>query len=150
MENLYLRPVFSDDCVLLYQWANDTMVRQNSFTADEITYEEHVKWFDGKRNSKECKMFILMSGNCPIGQIRLDYNDNSAIISYSIAKKYRGKGYGNIIIQLIEEKAREDGLDYLYASVKSGNISSIKIFESNLYSRTNQQAEDHLTYTKKL
>ena len=39
----YLRNNCKDDIDLLFVWANDFSVRQNSFNSKQISYEEHCK-----------------------------------------------------------------------------------------------------------
>ena len=46
MSKVYLRAANSDDTDLLYRWANDPVVRKNSFNTDRILYENHVMWFN--------------------------------------------------------------------------------------------------------
>ena len=41
----YLRKATIEDMDLLFQWANDPVVRKNSFSTAEISYEEHTKWY---------------------------------------------------------------------------------------------------------
>ena len=42
MENIYLRVADASDMDLIFQWANEPLVRKNSFSTREITYKEHV------------------------------------------------------------------------------------------------------------
>ena len=42
----YLRKATIEDRDLLFQWANDPLVRKNSFSTAEIAYEEHVDWYN--------------------------------------------------------------------------------------------------------
>ena len=42
----YLREAIIEDIDILCKWANDPLVRQNSFSTEKIRYEDHVKWFN--------------------------------------------------------------------------------------------------------
>ena len=44
MKDGYLRLAEMEDMDLLFTWANEEMVRKNSFSTRKITYEEHVIW----------------------------------------------------------------------------------------------------------
>ena len=77
--------------------------------------------------------YIMMNGDAPVGQIRFDFSDKVALISYSIAPDERGKGYGKHIIHLARRKILEEypGIDILRAAVKPDNTASIMCFEKN-------------------
>lgn len=71
MENYYLKSASAEDLELLYIWANDDTVRENSFESSKITMEEHRAWFENKLQSDSCDMFIYCVNDIPIGQVRL-------------------------------------------------------------------------------
>ena len=130
-----LRKVTFDDMDILYQWANDTDVRENSFNSEPIPYEDHKEWFDRIINDNTVYQFMLLDNETPVGQIRLNVEGDEAEIGYSIAREFRGKGYGHKILQLIVEEVRLSipEINKLVAKVKSGNIASKKLFESEGY-----------------
>jgi len=146
MNNLYLRKAESNDMELLYKWANDPVVRQNSFNSDSIPYQIHVSWFHRMMESKTIHQYILMQGDEPIGQIRLTVENNEAEIGYSIASDYRGKGYGHKILQLIDEEMKEHHpeIKRLIAKVKPENEASNRLFVGEGYK------QDYIKYTKSL
>lgn len=130
--SIYLRTANEKDIQLLFEWANDSSVRSNSFNSNPIAFEEHKQWFNKTINNPNIFLYILCSDEENIGQIRLDKNDDgSAIVNYSISKPYRGMGYGQIIIQLINNKIISDSLPIssLIAKVKKDNVASQLIFE---------------------
>lgn len=130
MEREYLRKATKTDCMLLYEWRNDDLVRKNSFSQEEISFEEHKKWFYNKLDSNLCDIYLYYLENEPIGQIRLDYKDDIAIISYSISSGFRNHGYGRKILELIEEEAwKQETIKYLYGEVKKENLASLKKFQ---------------------
>ena len=45
------------------------------------------------------KIFILTNNNEPIGQIRLEKDKNDVLIDYAVAKNFRNKGYGLMLIK---------------------------------------------------
>jgi len=122
--NFSLRNSTFDDTLLLFNWANDPIVRNNAINSSEILWEDHLTWFENKIKSNNCQIFIFLKNGAPIGQIRLELNAQFWVIDYSIDLKFRGMGYGNKIITLIkQEKIRP-----LKAIVKKTNTSSNKIF----------------------
>lgn len=79
----YLRDAVQEDADLLFHWANESTVRKNAFSSAEITYEEHIKWFDNMLVRKDAKQYIYMEDE-PVGQIRITVSGDTAEISYSI------------------------------------------------------------------
>lgn len=128
---IMLRRCTYSDMDIIYKWINDDEVRNNSFNSDYIEYETHVKWFNEKINSNNIYMYIILNNNKEIGTIRLEKHDSKAIISYLISNEYRGKGYGNKVIDLIKKEAIINNIDILEAIVKKDNIASRKIFINN-------------------
>lgn len=126
-----LRAIREEDCDLLFEWVNDREVRQAAFNSDTILYEDHRKWFYNKLGSSLTHIFIICVGENPVGQIRIDMESNEGIISYSIAKVYRGHGYGaRALEKLVDEvKARGIKIERLIGKVKNNNIRSCRAFE---------------------
>ena len=69
-----------------------------------ISFEEHKQWFEEKIHSENCEIYIAYEDETPVGQVRLEYEDDIAHISYSVDKNQRGKGYGEKIILSAEKK----------------------------------------------
>ena len=92
-----------------------------------------------------------MSGEQAVGQIRINLElDNTAIINYSIAEKYRGSGYGKKILNLAETELydRFKNKYILKALVKTNNIASQLAFERLGYMCQNTEQDILKTYIK--
>ena len=128
--NGYLRRATESDMELLFEWANEQQVRENSFSTRKITYEEHQAWFRRLLNSEDCQQYIYMNGDEAIGQIRVTVYENTAEIGYSICKEKRQQGYGKAILRLICEQMRRDfpEVQKLSGKVKSNNMASRNAF----------------------
>jgi hypothetical protein len=83
---LKLRKVTQEDCELLWQWANGSIVRAASFSSEPIAWEDHIKWFNNKLISPNCYQFIgLNNEDVAIGQIRFDIDKQlQSIVSISL------------------------------------------------------------------
>lgn len=137
--------VTMDDCDLIFNWANDYEVRANSFNTDTIKYEEHVEWFKSIIKQDISIMYILKIENEKIGLVRLDkISIDKYLISYSIAKEYRGKGFGTILLRLIKEKYNPR---LLIGKVKKDNIASIKAFQNAGY-YMKEESDIYIFYSK--
>ncbi|MDD2972483.1 MAG: GNAT family N-acetyltransferase [Lachnospiraceae bacterium] len=126
----YLRKVTREDMDLLYDWANDLSVRANAFSTDPISYENHVAWFQARLEDPDTVMYIFIFDDRPVGQIRLDLEGGEAEIDYSIATPYRGKGYGQKMLALLEVVVQEflPQIHTLTARVKLENQPSKHAF----------------------
>jgi hypothetical protein len=146
VDKLYLRPATAKDVRLLFDWVNDISVRKNSFSTKPISFEDHEKWFQKKLLSAEMKLFVLMSNEQPIGQVRVDASLNGWEIDYSIVSAYRGGGYGKHILMLLEEKMEKPAR--LIGKVKKENLASRRTFLSLSY--TEEAGTGFMQYEKLL
>ena len=134
-----------EDALLLFNWVNDKTVRQNSLFSEPITFQNHINWFETKTKDENCKIYILTDlYKSNIGQIRVEMKDEYYEIGYTISEQYRGKGFGNKIINLLQVKL---GNINLLARVKNKNIPSIKIFTKNGFKLVSEN-DDVLIFTK--
>lgn len=119
---------------LLYAWANDDLVRNNSLNQDVISWEEHCEWYKSKLNAQNCVINIIVAHdeNRPVGQIRLDSIGEFKYIDYSISEQFRGNGYGYLGVKEVLETSRGDRFR---AVVKNSNSASKRIFEKLQFRR---------------
>ena len=140
---LYLRKATMDDADILFEWVNDKITRQSAFDSHIISYDEHIAWFSKLLNDTERAQYILMLDDKPLGQIRLDIEGVIAEIDYSICRSERGKGYGNVMIELIKKQVHTDFplVRRLIGRVKPSNKASYNCFISNGFEETFRQME---------
>lgn len=120
-----LRPATLSDALILYKWATDPVVRQNSISQDIFPFDHHVNWFRDKLNSEKTKFFISETF-CPVGYLRLDKNDDSSwTISFAVDTVFRGMGIGK---KIVEEGIKSMGKVNYRAWVKDTNAASLKVF----------------------
>lgn len=144
---LLLRKVNPADVDLLYKWANDATVRQNAFHTEAIPYENHVKWFTKTLADKSVYHYILCAGETPVGQIRLNAADGEALIDYSIDARYRGKGYGCRLLELVKKQiviGKISDVIKLTGQVKYENRASARAFEKCGF--TKKELADYIQY----
>lgn len=121
------RRATESDAMLLFNWANDKLVRENSINTQPITWDRHSSWFLNKLNNSNSVIIIYEYDDTPIGQVRLDKHESGWLIDFSVDSEFRRKGLGKIII----EKTIKDYPKRKYlAFVKKDNISSTRVFES--------------------
>jgi UDP-2,4-diacetamido-2,4,6-trideoxy-beta-L-altropyranose hydrolase len=129
-EQIKLRRAQENDCELLWKWANDPDNRAVSFSSAPIPWEDHTHWFNSKLNSANCMMYIAtMNDRTPLGQIRYDIKQENALISISIDKKFRSKGYGVVLIRKTSQILfNESNVRRVHAYVKQDNNASANVF----------------------
>ncbi len=136
--NLNLKKARSEDVDLLFEWANDRGVRENSFNTAPIAYEEHVKWFGKILADESVHQYILYEDDIPAGQVRLNIEGKNARISFSVAEKNRGRGLGSAMLMMLPELLVKDkitGVTKLVGEVKHENAASARAFEKCGYAR---------------
>src|SRR5690606_10199719 len=79
--HLSLRRATPADMPLFFDWANDPGVRANSLQTDEITWDEHVAWFDERLRSDQVTLHVLQAHGLPLGQIRVEECDGAHWLS---------------------------------------------------------------------
>jgi RimJ/RimL family protein N-acetyltransferase len=139
---LKFRKASIEDVKLFFNWANDTLVRSNSYQKETITYKDHVKWFDNQVKNDDIFFYVFLNEfNIPIGQVRINKSgDNKAVIGLMVGAEFRGKGFAKEMIQ----KASEDFLTLnhtftILAYIFKTNKSSLKSFTNAGYELLNEE-----------
>ena len=133
---LLFREAGLQDLEMIFEWANDPVVRAGSFNTAAIPLEEHMKWFMSLLGDDSRILYIFFDEENPVGQLRLDFDGREAEISYSVSPSERGKGYGKLIINMVPDLVKDNfkDVDVLIGKVKKGNVASEKCFLDNGYS----------------
>ena len=141
--NGYLRQATEADMDLLFQWANDPIVRKSSFSTSEISYEEHKEWYQKLLHRTDCRQYIYMQKNEAIGQARITIVGETAEIGYSICAEKRHRGHGGSLLKLIKEQVAQDfpEIQRIIGKVKPENIASQQAFLNAGYSEVYQVFE---------
>jgi len=125
-----LRPARNEDCRLLWEWANEPVVRSVSFNTEAIPWERHEQWFAAKLNGRNCILLVAENGHgMPIGQVRCDVKGDEGTISISMAPPCRGQGQGTRAIRKAAALLfARHGLTVLHALIREGNVASLRAF----------------------
>ena len=143
-----LRKAQIEDAGILYQWKNDKLCIQNSLSGYEVKWEEHILWLRRTLKNSKSKLYIMEWGGAAVGQLRLDEDNEGAMISYSIANEFRGQHLGKKLLQLAEKEACLLNIKMLKAVVLKHNIRSQKLFSQLGY--TEKTVENMLYYEKNI
>ena len=95
---------------------------------EPLIKSQHYAYMKKQTENQNFHQWIATTNNNSlVGYVRiLDFD-----INIMVNTKFQNKGFGTIILQLVEEKARKLGLQKLEAKVLTNNSSSKKIFEKN-------------------
>ena len=146
---LTFRKAGKSDMQMVFDWANEEETRKQSFSTKPITWEEHVAWYEKSLNSRDRYLFICMHGDIPVGLFRIDRLEEAiGEISYSIDKKYRGRGYAIEMLKAGEEVLKKNRIIVwdLLAKVKKDNEASRHIFKVLGFKETEE--DNCFVYTK--
>jgi len=103
-----------------------------SLSIHPISWDEHQEWFESHLDSPRCLFYMATDGReSRIGQIRFDLAADTAVVSVSLAKEWRGHGLGASLIRRGSEQCfAESAVSRIRAYIKPHNESSIGAFAS--------------------
>jgi len=139
-EKLAIRKADYQDAIRLFLWANDPVVRSNSWNSQTISMQKHLLWFYEKLIASNSKIYIIEHNKLPIGQVRYDLIQGTWLIDYSIASCFRGCGLGKHLLDIGEAELKrhtECTSFKLKAEVKRCNQISIACLQQNGYRMIN-------------
>ena len=148
MEQLKLRKANAQDELLLFCWANDPVVRANSFSTGDILLANHKQWYMRALNNPDVQIYIMERGDLPVGQVRTEMQNGMYVIGYSIDAAWRGCGYGRQILSLLEDNLPEHTV--LAGRVKGENMASRSVFLSLGYKEEIMENCNYIEYRKSL
>jgi RimJ/RimL family protein N-acetyltransferase len=146
---IFFRSVNQEDVSLVYEWANDKLVRENSFKSEPIDFNSHCNWFNNCLISDSTDMFIFYSQpDTPLGIVRFQQkNENEAVISISVDQKQRGKGIAKQILSIGSQYYKGINLYIsIVAYIKPSNLASIKTFKNVGYKEVESDLEEGLKF----
>ncbi|MBU1042426.1 MAG: UDP-2,4-diacetamido-2,4,6-trideoxy-beta-L-altropyranose hydrolase [Proteobacteria bacterium] len=131
-ESISLRPARPEDAETLLFWRNHPSIVAQSFSPDLVTPESHARWFASRLADPDCLLFIAEdSARAPIGQIRFDIQDDSALLSISVAPQCQKQGFGTAMTRRACSMLLRDRPSLVVqALVKPQNTHSKTMFES--------------------
>ena len=150
LNKIYCRKAIIQDAKIYFEWANDISVRANAINNDPIEYKNHIQWFTQKIMNDKSVLYYFEFDKHPLGQVRFDFDNEKAIIDYSVDKQFRNKGLGQVIlynaIYSLYEEGYGNGEILLFAQVKQSNISSIKVFNNLNFKQVGIQTIGDVNY----
>jgi UDP-2,4-diacetamido-2,4,6-trideoxy-beta-L-altropyranose hydrolase len=146
---LSVRKATENELHTSYQWANDPVVRSQSYSSQPIPLADHSSWFRKKIAAENQYYYILWEGEKAVAQIRFELSGGEATISYLTAPELRGQGMGAwILAKGIRQLLTDTKPTTIIGHVKNGNLASLRSFEKLAFQRTESTLyPDSITYT---
>ena len=152
--DLELQVVNEADFKLLWEWANDSATRANSFESSPIPWERHKQWCYAKLGDAQCRLWMATNSELgKFGVVRFNCHGAEATISVSLAPDARGKGYGKKLIEAACDRIFSSSeVSLIRALIKPANKASLRSFERAGFRRDvgtmvkGQPAEQYLLY----
>jgi predicted acetyltransferase len=147
--NYELKQLSIYDGLDIYDMLNEIPKDENGFlnSANEKSFEEFKNWSVSSNNSangiglqeggvKQSTFWLYIDGKpVGIGKLRHCLVDHlykvGGHVGYSIRPSERGKGYGNLMLELLIGEAKKINIDRLLLTIKNQNVKSIKVALKN-------------------
>ena len=130
MVTIHMRRATEKDCLLFFQWKNDPVTLANSFQSDPVSLENHTTWFNQALQNKSLLLLVGETAHgVPVGQVRFDTHEQTAVVGITVAPEFRGQKLGAPLLK--------SGCDFYHslfpshavnAFIKTENTASRKIF----------------------
>lgn len=134
-KEIRLRRAMLADMHPIFVLSNEVVVRQHSINSEPIQWEDHQRWFLGKIADTDCEFYVAETPEgCFVGQVRIEKRDVN-IISISVSKEFRGKGFA---VPILEKASSASRFSPITAYVKKENEASLKSFEHAGYRCTGE------------
>lgn len=128
-----LRLATHADARLLWEWANDPVTRQASFSTSSIPWEDHLRWLRAHLASPTSLTLVgVDDAGEPVGQIRFERCATVAEVHVSVAPGRRGQGYGATLVRVGAARAfaRWGEVREVVGLVKVDNTLSARAFRA--------------------
>lgn len=138
-----------DDRENLFHWRNHPDVRKYSMNQDEISWDAHCEWLNLTLKNDRRVLLIGESEGQPVGVLRYDLSDGSALVSIYLVPERMGQGYGAPLLIAGSQWLAHNrpSVKMIRAEIFPDNPASIKVFEKAAYKRAFEQAQQGiLTY----
>lgn len=144
-----LRLVTEADAQLLWEWANEPVVRQMAFSTDPIAWGDHERWLKERLSDSATWLYIGShpgSGE-PFGQVRFDVTGSEAEIDVSVARQQRHRGSGAALVRAASRRAFSDAeVTSLLARIRPENLASAAAFSDAGYRLEGERSDGQKTW----
>jgi len=135
-----LRPATPADRALLLEWRNDKDVVRFSLSGRPVAAAGHASWLAARLAEAAPRLWIAEEAKEPVGQVRVDLEDETGTVSISVAPAHRGRGVGSAMLRaLVIEMEADVAVRILLALVHRENTASLRSFDRAGFSDTGRE-----------
>lgn len=145
-----LMKIRDEDTDSLVKWRNSAHVKENLYSQEDVTPEQHREWLRTKVDSGQCVQFVIYSKHdkVPVGTTFLKnieaYHSRAEFGIFIGELGYLGKGLGGDATRLIVKYGFEElKLNKIYLTVFEHNYPAIRSYESVGFRRTGLMSEEY-------
>jgi UDP-2,4-diacetamido-2,4,6-trideoxy-beta-L-altropyranose hydrolase len=133
--NIQLRIANESDLQNIFDWRNHPSIRKMSSNSNVITWNDHVSWYKNANKDGNKLLLIVEIVRVPIGVVRFDLDNTTALISIYTAPDEKNKGYGKDILIRAEEwlNSYRSDVKNIHAEVLGQNTNSQSMFSKANY-----------------
>ena len=129
-----LRKITKKDTPNIVKWRNDLTVRNNLFSRETISAEQHNDYFDKNIKTGKVYQYVIIANGCDCGTVflkNIDKKNKKCEFGIFIGDSlFRGKGIGQKAAKLALNVAFSAlNLNKVYLSVFKRNISAINSYK---------------------
>lgn len=132
---------------MVLSWRNEESIRLWMHNKDIITIEEHLKFVNSLKNSKDKKYLLVKSGDDYIGVLdftKIDIITKTTELGIYVNPKLHKKGYGKIILNSgIQYALSVLGMKKIKIEVYKDNLRAIRLYESCNFVKTMERIIDN-------
>ncbi len=127
---LHFRRANENDLDLYFNWANEDVVRKNSFHSEPVAFSDHVNWFRQKLADERAFLYLFLDeNNIPVGQVRIERKKEETVIGISVDKAFRGQSLSScLLVMACDDHLKKHPGETITAYIKNDNSSSIRSF----------------------
>lgn len=147
--SVYLMKIRDEDTNNLVKWRNSAHVKENLYTQEDLTPEQHRVWLRTKVDSGLCVQFIIYSkeDRSPVGSTflkNIEACHSKAEFGIFIGDLgYLGKGLGSDATRLVVRYGFEElKLNKIYLTVFEHNYPAIRSYESVGFRKSGVMSEE--------
>lgn len=129
---LISRPVTAADEWLLLDWANDPTTRATAFQPHPISADVHHRWLQRRlAETERFRLFVIETpAGVELGQVRFEREHEAWVISYSLAREFRGQGLASPMLESALASLRHAiGPGLVAGRVRPENLKSRRVFD---------------------
>jgi len=152
-KHLSVRLLENKDLEFIRRLRNEN--RQHFLDSNYISKQDQQRWYKSYLLRTDDQMFVLEENGVSVGcgaLYNIDIDKKKAEVGrFVIDVSHRGKGYGGILIRLIEEMALSKfEIKELYLEALAANIPAISLYKRMGYKKVGRQSGSVFKMVKKI